>query len=191
MLTLILGGARSGKSRLAQRIAAQPRAQAVTQPSRVTYVATYRAGSDPEMAQRVERHRAERPPTWRTIEEPLALADAVEHAVPECDFVLVDCLTIWLSNLLWEHRGSATHFVEDIATDELNRIAAAAGHSHFILVSNEVGSGVVPEHPVARVFRDLQGFVNQRAAEAADQVVLAVAGLPLFLKNPPREEDRF
>ena len=182
MLTLILGGARSGKSRLAQRMAADA--------TRVTYVATYRSSSDPEMAQRIERHRAARPTAWRTVEEPLALADVVERSAQECDFVLVDCLTIWLSNLLWEHRSSDTNSVEEITTAELHRIAAAAAHTHVILVSNEVGSGIVPEHPVARVFRDLQGFVNQWAAEAADQVILAVAGLPLHLKNLHRGEGR-
>lgn len=182
MLTLILGGARSGKSRLAQRMAANA--------PRVTYVATYRSGNDPEMAQRIERHRAARPASWQTIEEPLAVANIVERAATDSDVVLVDCLTIWLSNLLWEHRGAATHLVEETATAELHRIAATASRCHIILVSNEVGSGVVPEHPVARVFRDLQGLVNQWAAEAADQVMLAVAGLPLYLKNPPRGQDR-
>jgi adenosylcobinamide kinase / adenosylcobinamide-phosphate guanylyltransferase len=190
MLTLILGGARSGKSRLAQRLAAETRANPAAHVPRVTYVATYRSDNDPEMAQRIERHRAARPPAWNTVEEPLALAAVVERTAQECDFVLVDCLTIWWSNLMWEHRGSATRLVEEIATAELHRIAAAASRSHVILVSNEVGSGVVPEHLVARAFRDLQGFVNQWAAEVADQVVLAVAGLPLYLKNPPRGADR-
>jgi adenosylcobinamide kinase/adenosylcobinamide-phosphate guanylyltransferase len=157
--------------------------------ARVTYVATYRSGNDPEMAQRIERHRAARPAAWLTVEEPLAVADAVERASRDCDAVLVDCLTIWLSNLLWEHRGAAIRSVEETAAAELSRLAAVASRCDVILVSNEVGSGVVPEHPVARAFRDLQGFVNQSAAEAADQVLLAVAGLPLYLKNPPGSTD--
>src|SRR5580700_3596229 len=98
MLTLILGGARSGKSRLAQTLAARA--------ARVSYIATYKAGNDAEMAARIERHRAGRPTTWRTVEEPLALADAVERAAPESDAVLADCLTIWLSNLFWERRAN-------------------------------------------------------------------------------------
>src|SRR5580658_11256170 len=106
MLTLILGGARSGKSRLAQRLA-MPAA-------RVVYVATARAGADqehdPEMAARIARHRASRPASWRTIEEPLALADAVDRAARDADAVLVDCLTVWLSNLSWNYRDREPAF---------------------------------------------------------------------------------
>ena len=104
MLTLILGGARSGKSRLAQRLA--------TTAGRVTYIATAQAGQDAEMAARIARHRADRPSLWRTIEEPLALAGAVERAANQSDAILVDCLTIWLSNLFWETSGTdaATHW---------------------------------------------------------------------------------
>src|ERR1700722_10790752 len=122
MLTFILGGARSGKSRLAQRLAA--RAQ------RVCYVATALSGTalsgdDEEMQARIARHRADRPPTWRTIEEPLALADAVEEAAPQSDVVVVDCLTIWLSNLFWEHRASAPGSLEALLRAHLRRIVAA------------------------------------------------------------------
>src|SRR5271163_668517 len=98
MLTFILGGARSGKSRLAQRLAARGR--------RVCYVATAPPASDAEMIQRIARHRADRPAAWRTIEEPLQLADAVDRAAQDADSILVDCLTLWLSNLFWEHRGN-------------------------------------------------------------------------------------
>jgi len=175
MLTLILGGARSGKSRLAQRLAAQAR--------RVTYIATAQIRDDAEMAARVERHRAGRPGSWQTIEKPLALADAVESAAPQNDAVLVDCLTIWLSNLSWELREAAAGVVEEAAQNELRRIAAAASQTHVILVSNELGSGTVPESAVARAFRDTHGFLNQWAAEAADEVILTVAGLPLRLKT--------
>src|SRR5580658_6669667 len=115
MLTLILGGARSGKSRLAQRLAAQA--------GRVSYVATAGADTDPEMAARIERHRADRPDSWRTIEEPLALASAVERAANEADAVLVDCLTIWLSNLFWEHRDDSPGRPEAAARANLQRIA--------------------------------------------------------------------
>jgi adenosylcobinamide kinase / adenosylcobinamide-phosphate guanylyltransferase len=175
MLTLILGGARSGKSRLAQKLA-QPA-------GRVVYIATAHPGQDQEMAARIERHRAERPSSWRTIEEPLALAGAVESAAHNADAVLVDCLTIWLSNRFWEHRDGPPDHVTDAARAELARIAAAARNCHVILVSNELGCGTVPEPAVTRAFRDAQGLLNQWAAEIADEVILAVAGLPLYLKT--------
>jgi adenosylcobinamide kinase/adenosylcobinamide-phosphate guanylyltransferase len=174
MLTLILGGARSGKSRFAQKLAART--------PRVCYVATLVPGDDAEMQARTARHRAERPASWRTVEEPLALADAVELASRESDTVLVDCLTLWLSNLSWEHRSEPA-LLEDFMQSQLRRIADAARSCRVILVSNEVGSGTVPESPVARAFRDAQGFLNQWVAEAADEVILVVAGLPLYLKN--------
>jgi adenosylcobinamide kinase/adenosylcobinamide-phosphate guanylyltransferase len=180
MLTLILGGARSGKSRLAQRLAAPA--------GRVTYIATAQAGhdpetQDPEMVARIARHRADRPSCWQTLEEPLALADAVERAAKGADAILVDCLTIWLSNLSWEHRDGRPQHVEDFTRAELQRIAAAARHCHVILVSNELGCGTVPEPALTRAFRDTQGLLNQCAAEAADEVILTVAGLPLYLKT--------
>ena len=181
MLTLILGGASSGKSRVAQRLAAPA--------GRVSYVATAHAGEDAEMAARIARHRADRPSSWRTIEEPLALAGAVECAANETDTILVDCLTLWLSNLFWEHRDGAPRQVEDAARSELQRIAAAAHRCHIILVSNELGCGTVPEAAVTRGFRDTQGLLNQWAAEAADEVILTVAGLPLYLKAAPQRKD--
>lgn len=175
MLTLIIGGARSGKSRLAQRLAATA--------SPVTYIATAQAGQDPEMAARIQRHRADRPGSWQTIEEPLALADSLERAAAEGGAVIVDCLTIWLSNLFFEYRDAAPGQLEDAARAELQRIAAAAHQCHVILVSNELGSGTVPEPAVTRAFRDAQGLLNQWAAEIADDVILTVAGLPLYLKT--------
>ena len=181
MLTLILGGASSGKTRLAQRLAAPA--------GRVSYIATAQAGHDAEMAARIERHRASRPASWRTIEEPLALAAAVECAANDAEAILVDCLTLWLSNLFWEHRDGAPQQVEDAARSELQRIAAAACRCHIILVSNELGCGTVPEAAVTRGFRETQGLLNQWAAEAADQVILTVAGLPLYLKTPPQLKD--
>jgi adenosylcobinamide kinase / adenosylcobinamide-phosphate guanylyltransferase len=177
MLTLILGGARSGKSRLAERLAAKA--------GRVVYVATAQAGHDLEMAARIERHRAGRPASWRTIEEPLALADAVQRAATDADAILVDCLTIWLSNLFYERRDATHQQVEDAVRGEIRRIAATERRCHVILVSNELGCGTVPEPAVTRAFRDTQGFLNQWAAEAADEVILSVAGLPLYLKTSP------
>jgi adenosylcobinamide kinase/adenosylcobinamide-phosphate guanylyltransferase len=175
MFTLILGGARSGKSRLAQQLAAAA--------GRVSYIATATAEDDAEMAARIARHRADRPPGWRVIEEPLALADAVSRAAEQADAIVVDCLTLWLSNLFFEHRGATPEYVEGIARGEVTRVAAVARGCHLIVVSNELGCGTVPEDAVARAFRDVQGFVNQWAAEVAEEVIYTVAGLPLYLKG--------
>ncbi|MCU1258837.1 MAG: Adenosylcobinamide-phosphate guanylyltransferase [Bryobacterales bacterium] len=180
MLTLILGGVRSGKSKLAQRLAAPAR--------RVAYIATAAVGQDPEMAARVERHRGDRPRSWQTIEEPLALASAVERASKEADAILVDCLTIWLSNLSWEHRDGESGHVQTVALTELQQIAGVSRPCHVILVSNELGCGTVPEPAVTRAFRDVHGLINQWAAEAADEVIFTVAGLPLYLKTASRRE---
>jgi adenosylcobinamide kinase/adenosylcobinamide-phosphate guanylyltransferase len=175
MLTLILGGARSGKSRLAQRLAMNA--------NRVVYVATAQAASDPEMLARIRHHREHRPSHWRTVEEPVALADAVcQHAV-DADVILVDCLTIWLSNLFWQHRAGTPVDIEDSFHANLDKLAAIGRSLHLILVSNELGSGTVPDAALTRDFRDAQGLLNQRAAELADQVILTVAGLPLYLKK--------
>jgi adenosylcobinamide kinase/adenosylcobinamide-phosphate guanylyltransferase len=175
MLTLILGGARSGKSRLAEQLAASA--------GRIVYVATAQAGDDPEMVERIERHRARRPAAWQTIEEPLALADAVERAAKDADAVLVDCLTIWLSNLFYELRNGTHEQVVEAARAEIGRIHAAARCCHVILISNEVGCATIPERAITRAFRDTQGLLNQWTAEAADEVIFTVAGLPLYLKK--------
>jgi adenosylcobinamide kinase/adenosylcobinamide-phosphate guanylyltransferase len=111
------------------------------------------------------------------------LADAVELAARDAGAVLVDCLTLWLSNLSWEYRASEAGRLEDAVQAQIGRVAKTARACHVVLVSNEVGSGTVPESPVARAFRDIQGFANQWAAEAADEVILVVAGLPLCLKG--------
>jgi adenosylcobinamide kinase/adenosylcobinamide-phosphate guanylyltransferase len=179
MLTLILGGARSGKSRLAQKFAAAHQ--------RVVYIATAQVGDDPEMAARIAHHRSHRPAEWRTVEAPLSLAAEVEQAVGE-EAVLVDCLTVWLSNLFWEYRSEEPDRVQEIARAELLRLAAAAQNRHVILVSNELGSGTVPEAAITRAFRDAQGLLNQWAAELAGEVILTIAGLPMYLKAAPRAE---
>lgn len=175
MLTFILGGARSGKSRLAQRLAARGK--------RVCYIATALPGDDAEMIERIARHRADRPDSWQTIEEPLALAEAVERAAAITDTVVLDCLTIWLGNLFWEHRDDPA-CIEAIVRSHLGRIVVTGRSSWIIVVSNEVGCGTVPEAAIARVFRDVHGLLNQWVAEAADEVIVAVAGLPQHLKNP-------
>jgi adenosylcobinamide kinase/adenosylcobinamide-phosphate guanylyltransferase len=173
-LALILGGARSGKSRYAENlIAALP---PPWQPP-WAYVATAEAG-DGEMAERIGAHRARRGPQWQTIEAPRDLAAALKAS--EKMPVLVDCLTLWLSNLMLAEADI------DLEMARLDR-ALAAARAPVVLVANEVGSGIVPDHPLGRRFRDLQGILNQRIAARADHVVLVVAGLPLALKGALKE----
>jgi len=173
MLTLVIGGARSGKSRFALSLGCTA--------SRPAYIATGRP-EDAEMAARIERHRQARPEHWLTVEEPLAIATAIGAAAQDRDFVLVDCLTVWLSNFCWEHRDAAERSIEAGALEEIARVAEAAAPTDVVLVTNEVGCGIVPESPIARLFRDLQGWVNQEAARAADRVYHAVAGIPVQIK---------
>ncbi|HWB97490.1 MAG TPA: bifunctional adenosylcobinamide kinase/adenosylcobinamide-phosphate guanylyltransferase [Bryobacteraceae bacterium] len=175
MLTFIIGGARSGKSRFAQSLCSPG--------ARVVYLATARVEDD-EMRARVERHRADRPSHWRTIEEPLAIAGAVQSVCGDADFILLDCLTVWLGNLCWEYRERPDAERESRACGEIDALAAAGAHCEIVLVSNEVGWGIVPEHPLGRQFRDLQGLVNQRTAALADRVFLTVAGIPIGIKPP-------
>ena len=172
----ILGGARSGKSRFALA--------ALRDRRRVAFVATARAG-DGDMAARIARHRAERPGHWLTIEEPFALAPRLASLAREADSVVVDCVTVWVANLLLRGDRDAEIVA---AGDEL---AALVGRGLFdlTLVSNEVGEGVVPETADGVRFRDLLGFVNQRLAAACDQVTLMVAGLPVTIKTPGTGHD--
>ncbi|HTP86421.1 MAG TPA: bifunctional adenosylcobinamide kinase/adenosylcobinamide-phosphate guanylyltransferase [Bryobacteraceae bacterium] len=174
MLTFIIGGARSGKTALAQSLC-RPE-------SRVAYLATMRAEDD-ELRARIQRHRSHRPATWTTIEEPLAVASAVRRASREFDSIVLDCLTLWLSNLCWEHRACDAEELERRALAEADDLVQSRAHAHLIVVSNEVGSGIVPENAVARQFRDLQGFVNQHVARAADEVWQTVAGIPVRIKG--------
>ena len=168
--TFVLGGARSGKSRFALEL----------QPSRirVSFIATALAG-DAEMAERIERHRAERPRHWRTVEEPCELVACLREACADADAVIVDCLTVWVANLML--RGDADAHVLKQA-DELAALLALRP-ADVTLVSNEVGLGVHPATEDGRHFRDLLGTVNQRVAAAADRVVLMVAGQPLTVKD--------
>ena len=163
--TLFLGGARSGKSRLAQ-------SAAEALPGSLVYIATATAGDD-EMADRIARHQDDRGPRWRTVEAPIALADAIVEAAPAV--VLVDCLTLWLSNLML-----GDHDI-DRATQTLVGALQAAHHPLF-LVSNEVGLGIVPNTPLGRRFRDAAGRLNQRIAAAVDRVEFVAAGLSMRLK---------
>lgn len=164
---LFLGGARSGKSRIAQETAE-------TAPGELVYVATGQALDD-EMADRIARHRADRGPRWRTIECPIDLAATIAAEGREGRILLVDCLTLWLSNLMFAER--------DIAAASARLVAALAGsRATVMLVSNEVGLGIVPENALARRFRDEAGRLNQVIAAAADEVFLVAAGLTLKMK---------
>ena len=178
MLTLILGGARGGKSALAERLA-------LDAGGKVLYAATAEA-SDDEMRARIAAHRAQRPPAWRTCEEPRAVAAALAQAWQEAapDFVLLDCVTVWVNNLLFaqgEDHAAAARAVDG----ELAALLAfmAAHPARWVLVSNEVGLGIVPDTPLTRLYRDLLGRANQQLAAAADKVILVVAGLPLTIKG--------
>jgi adenosylcobinamide kinase/adenosylcobinamide-phosphate guanylyltransferase len=175
MLTLVLGGARSGKSRFAQSLCVAR--------DRVVFVATARLDDD-EMRMRAAHHREGRPKHWHTIEEPLAIARVVETRGADFDVVLLDCLTLWLSNLCWEHRDHTEDVLQSAASDEVARLIEAAAPSNVVVVSNEVGYGLVPESAVGRVFRDLQGWLNQDLAYAANYVYQVVAGIPIPLKRP-------
>lgn len=169
----ISGGARSGKSAYAQQLA-----EAYSGP--LLYVAT--AGvHDAEMADRVEKHRQARGERWRTLEEPLHLADRLPAAAAETVVggVLLDCVTLWVTNLLFHHGEERDPVLAEIErfVDALPRIEAP-----LFVVSNEVGLGIVPENRLARLFRDLAGEANQRLAAAADEAWLVASGLPLRLK---------
>ncbi len=167
--TLILGGARSGKSRFAEQLARQ-------QERPVIYVATARpAQADEEMEQRIAEHRRRRPKHWKTHEVALSLPEAIDSADTEA-FLLIDCLTLWLGNLLMEAPNTLPQQQEMLCH------AITARRAPTVLVSSEVGLGIVPEHPLGRMFRDAQGSLNQEVAATCDRVELIVAGLPMRLK---------
>ena len=171
-VTLVLGGVRSGKSRLAQQIAEHA--------ERVTFIATAERRDDHEMHAKIARHRSERPSGWITIEEPIQLAHAIREAGAESDVVLIDCLTLFASNLLEAYEEDPDGLETQI--DDL-LLALSQSPCSVVLVSNEVGSGVVPAYELGRRFRDLVGEINQRVASIAGTVLLMVAGLPFPLKG--------
>jgi adenosyl cobinamide kinase/adenosyl cobinamide phosphate guanylyltransferase len=181
MLTLILGGARSGKSRYAQSLCAG---------RSVVYVATATATGDPEMQQRIARHRRDRPKAWTTIEEPHDVASAVVRAPLADAPVIVECVTLWISNLMWHHRDLTPQEQEGAVLKAAADLADAGRTRTVIAVSNDVGAGTVPEHAVTRAFRDVHGQANQLLAREAARVVLMVAGLPLVVKDECGESGR-
>lgn len=172
-LTVVLGGARSGKSSFALRRGLKAEASG----SAVAFIATSpRIPGDDDLDARIAAHRSERPPTWLTIEEevdlPAAVAEAGEHAL-----VIVDCVTLWVSNLL--HRDTSEHEVLNAANSALVALRSRPGPS--VVISNEVGMGIVPMNDLARSYRDLLGRVNQLFVAASDQAYLMVAGRALLL----------
>jgi len=165
-LVLITGGARGGKSSFAQT-----QAWALGQ-DRVSLIATAQP-LDEEMRSRIAKHQSERPATWQTLEEPLEVAQALRRA--QNQVVVLDCLTLWVSNLLLAGRGVASE------VEHLLAVYTETGKA-LLVVTNEVGWGIVPENPLARRYRDLLGAANRRIAEQADTVYLLVAGIPLRIK---------
>jgi adenosylcobinamide kinase/adenosylcobinamide-phosphate guanylyltransferase len=172
---LVIGGVRSGKSRYALALAEATAAERL-------YLATAESG-DAEMAERIARHRGERGTGWRTREEPLALASALRAEARPGRATLVDCLTLWLANLMQADLNIEAQISE--LTKVLSELDGPA-----ILISNEVGAGVVPATPLGRAFRDWQGRLNQAAAAACGAVVAVAAGLPTQLKPAPRPDVR-
>lgn len=168
-VTFVLGGARSGKSRYAESLV-------TARPQPWIYIATAEARDD-EMAARIAQHKARREAGWQTVEAPHELPEALS-AAPQTSAVLVDCLTLWLSNLM-----HAKFDIEKMTTRLEEALATRSGGT--VLVANEVGLGIVPDNALARAFRDAQGTLNQRLAGVADRVVLMVAGLPLTVKGSP------
>jgi adenosylcobinamide kinase/adenosylcobinamide-phosphate guanylyltransferase len=166
--TLVLGGARSGKSAFAEQLIGDSGLVRI-------YLATATAGDD-EMRSRIAHHRVQRGDGWITVEEPLALVDALTREAAPGRAVLVECLTLWLSNLMFAERDP------EIEARRLARFLGIAKQP-VVLVSNEVGLGLVPERPLGRSFRDAQGRLNQIVAATVPNVVFIAAGLPLWLKR--------
>jgi len=167
-VTLVLGGARSGKSSFAERMT-------VAHPRGCVYLATAEVG-DEEMAERVRRHRARREANWRMVEAPLDIAGALVAETEQGAAVLVDCLTLWLSNLMAGGRDPGQE------TEALVRALGQVG-GPVVFVSNEVGQGIVPMNPDARAFRDYAGQLHQTIAAAADRVIFVIAGIATVLKD--------
>lgn len=176
-ITLILGGARSGKSTYALKLAEESRKP-------VTFIATARAYDD-EMSARIQKHQAERPADWQTLELPLRVTSAIPQI--QSDVVILDCVTLWVTNWMMQ-------FVRDDLVDEAPFMQAAQAETEdllaairntkqeWLIVSNEVGLGLVPPYQMGRVFRDGLGWVNQRLAKEADKVIFMVAGIPMTVK---------
>jgi adenosylcobinamide kinase/adenosylcobinamide-phosphate guanylyltransferase len=189
-LILILGGARSGKSAFAEQLAAGSKRS-------VAFIATATAGDD-EMRERIARHRASRPKEWYTLEESLDLASAVRRAGELADVLLLDCVTLWLGNVLLQESvqhekddeaefHTAGRLFNERALKECEALLAVvkslSPDKTLIIVTNEVGLGIVPAYPLGRLYRDTLGYINQRLAQAADRVYLMMAGMAVDIKR--------
>jgi adenosylcobinamide kinase/adenosylcobinamide-phosphate guanylyltransferase len=170
-ITLVLGGAQSGKSHYAQQVASQF--------EHVTFIATGRP-TDAEMREKIARHRRKRPMAWRTVEAPRDLKEAIRSESQKADAILIDCLTVYVANVMGSRMKSKIDPEKyiDALCDAIRTSRAAV-----IVVSNEVGSGVVPAYRSGRIYRDFLGQLNQKIAEIADNVVLMIAGLPVTVKG--------
>lgn len=175
-MVLVLGGARSGKSMCAEQLVASSGYP-------VVYIATATAGDD-EMRERIRRHQHRRPAGWQTREAPFDVPAVLDRVAPEA--VLIDCLTMYISNWLLRHEqnGLAGDELADAVLAEVDKLLACAARKPglVVVVANEVGQGIVPSYPIGRAFRDIAGWANQRAAAAADQVYYCIAGIPVELK---------
>lgn len=183
-LILILGGARSGKSTFAEKLAQRSGRS-------VAFVATATI-SDDDMRLRIERHRAARPANWQTIEEPLDLARALHQAAAQADVILLDCITLWVSNWLFtleniDDASTVTSPYYEGALTEIDKLLITLNtldaQKTLIVVTNEVGLGIVPSYTLGRIYRDVLGLVNQRLASVADPVYLMIAGLGVDIKR--------
>ena len=170
--TFIIGGCRSGKSRHALEQAEK------ISGSKRTFIATCMPLDD-EMKERIDHHKKERDKSWKTVEAPVQLPKAISEKSREGDVILVDCLTLWINNLLMETEST------DIIDDHIQKLITVLEEAEcpVILVSNEVGAGIVPENRLARLFRDYTGFVNQKVASCVDRVIWMVAGIPVVIKS--------
>lgn len=176
---LILGGARSGKSRLAQEIASRLG-------ERVLFVATGEA-LDEEMGERIAEHKRARPSSWRTLEAPLRLGSRIREDVGDAQVVVVDCLTLLVANVIGQCGGDPdTRLVTEKMSLEVTELLECTAQMEvkFVFVSNEVGMGLVPDNRLGRIYRDLLGRVNEELARQADTVYLMVAGIPVTVKGP-------
>ncbi len=171
-MTFIIGGARSGKSSFALKKAEEIGKKRL-------YIATAQP-LDEEMRQRVDAHKRGRGQRWDTTEEPIDIARAVRDGAKRYDVMVIDCLTLWLSNLIEDGDGGSGELLKERLDDLIN--ASKMSNAHVIIVSNEIGLGIVPENRLARGFRDLEGIVNQRVAQAASEVYFVVSGIPMRLK---------
>ena len=187
-IVLITGGARSGKSQFAEQYL-----QAC--PGRHGYIATAQVLDD-EMADRVDRHRSRRPASWQTFEVPSGLGNQIDHILQQTDNILLDCLTLYFSNFLLQRDGDDFSHILKEAENEWDGVLRAVRQSRdgvFVVVTNELGSGIVPMAKVSRQYRDLIGFLNQHTAAEADEVYLSVCGITMEIKSrqvrlPLREE---